>query len=93
MALFQKRGYHFSSDCKENFTNPQQHRTISGTGGVVAMNEREIRLIGKRLAMELPPSSRKIAQAILAVTNQEVLDDPILWPDRDDEEEDDKEEG
>lgn len=57
------------------------------------MNAREIRLIGKRIAItEMPPVSRKVALAIVEVIRQEVLDDHILFPDRDDDEEGDKEE-
>jgi hypothetical protein len=50
------------------------------------MNAREIRLIGKRIAMELPPSTRKVGLAILDVACQEVIGDQVLWPDREEEE-------
>lgn len=52
------------------------------------MNAREIRLIGKRIAItEMPPVSRKVALAIVDVIRQEVLGDHILFPDREEEEE------
>lgn len=56
------------------------------------MNTREIRLIGKRIAItEMPPVTQRVALAIVDVIRQEVLGDHILFPDRDDEE--DEEEG
>lgn len=52
------------------------------------MNAREIRLIGKRIAItEMPPVTQKVALAIVDVIRQEVLSDHILFPDRDEEDE------
>ncbi len=57
------------------------------------MNAREIRLIGKRIAVtEMPPVTQKVALAILDVVRQEVLGDHILFPDRDEEEDEDEDE-